>query len=260
MVSYQTVPYTHFHELIDTCTKHAQAIESHVKSLSEKARVIGTPSDTSETRARIDEDERRLHELASKTKTILTNLADVVRTRKHELSRDDYNKVTKIETAIKNATKNYQDAITNISKRRQEFKIPNNNALIDFENDNSDDNEFHRSLQLQKQIRDKNQLLVRENEEQFAIEEEIQQVQTDILEINHIMRDIGAIVAEQSPIIANVEVNIVTATDNIVAGNHQLTSAAGYQKKYRKKLCWLLIIFLIIAVIIAIILVVKLKG
>jgi t-SNARE complex subunit (syntaxin) len=43
------------------------------------------------------------------------------------------------------------------------------------------------------------------------------------------MRDIGAIVAEQSPIIANIEQNVTAANDNIIAGNQQLTSASRYQ-------------------------------
>jgi len=45
------------------------------------------------------------------------------------------------------------------------------------------------------------------------------------------MRDIGAIVSEQSPIIAGIEINIIAANDNIVAGNQQLTSASTYQVK-----------------------------
>ncbi len=52
---------------------------------------------------------------------------------------------------------------------------------------------------------------------------------TDIIEINHIMRDIGAIVSEQSPIIADVERNVNAANDNIIAGNNQLTSASRHQ-------------------------------
>jgi t-SNARE complex subunit (syntaxin) len=43
------------------------------------------------------------------------------------------------------------------------------------------------------------------------------------------MRDIGAIVSEQSPIIAGVEQTVIAATDNIIAGNQQLTGAARYQ-------------------------------
>ena len=43
------------------------------------------------------------------------------------------------------------------------------------------------------------------------------------------MRDIGAIVSEASPIIANIEQNVTTANDNIVAGNHQLISASRHQ-------------------------------
>jgi hypothetical protein len=43
------------------------------------------------------------------------------------------------------------------------------------------------------------------------------------------MRDIGAIVSEQSPIIAGIEQTVVAATDHIVAGNNQLTSASRHQ-------------------------------
>lgn len=43
------------------------------------------------------------------------------------------------------------------------------------------------------------------------------------------MRDIAAIVSEQSPIIANIEQNVTGANDHIVAGNQQLTSASRHQ-------------------------------
>jgi hypothetical protein len=43
------------------------------------------------------------------------------------------------------------------------------------------------------------------------------------------MRDIGAIVSEQSPIIAGVEQTVIAANDNIIAGNQQLIGASNYQ-------------------------------
>lgn len=43
------------------------------------------------------------------------------------------------------------------------------------------------------------------------------------------MRDIGAMVSEQSPIIGQIEEHVIGANDNIVAGNDQLTRAAGHQ-------------------------------
>ncbi|CAF3365208.1 unnamed protein product [Rotaria sp. Silwood1] len=259
MSSYQTAPYTHFHELVDTWTKHAQAIETQVKNLSEKARVLGTSSDTPEIRSRLDEDERRLHNLATKTKTVLKELADEMTKRKKELSRNDLDMVTKVKTAMINALKNYEDAITSVSKRRQQYQSTSNDTLIDFENANLSEDDVHRRLQLQQQMKMNNNLLIRQNEEQFAIEEQVQLVQADVIEINHMMRDIGAIVSEQSPIIAGIEQTVTTANDNIIAGNQQLLGASRHQKKYRKKLCWLLLIFLVIAVIVAIVIIIKLK-
>lgn len=43
------------------------------------------------------------------------------------------------------------------------------------------------------------------------------------------MRDIASMVAETSPIIANIEDAVTTANDNILSGNQHLTSASGYQ-------------------------------
>jgi len=159
-----------------------------------------------------------------------------------------------------NALKQYTDIVTDVSKRRQQFPNHNNATIIDLGDDDLTQDDIQKSLQLQKQIRMRNELLIQQNDEQFAIEEQIQQVQTDVIEINHMMRDIGSIVAEQSPIIAGIEQNVVAANDNIIAGNQQLNSASRFQKKYRKKLCWLLLIFLVIAVIVAIIIIVKFKG
>lgn len=43
------------------------------------------------------------------------------------------------------------------------------------------------------------------------------------------MRDIGAIVSEQSPIIAGVEERVSAANDNIVSGNRELQGASRSQ-------------------------------
>ncbi|CAF1320512.1 unnamed protein product [Adineta ricciae] len=258
MAAYQTT-YTHFHELIDTWTRHAQSIETQVKNLSEKARVLGTASDTVEVRQRLDEDEQRLHALATKTKSILKELADEMTKRKKDLQRNDLEMVNKVKSAMNSALKHYGDVVTDISKRRQQVPNPNQDTLIDFENHALTEEDVRQRLQLQRQMQMNNDLLVRQNEEQFAIEEQVQTVQTDIIEINHIMRDIGAIVSEQSPIIANVEQTIIAANDHIIAGNDRLTSAAKYQKKYRKKLCCLLAVFLVIAILVVVIVLIKLK-
>ena len=43
------------------------------------------------------------------------------------------------------------------------------------------------------------------------------------------MRDIASMVAETSPMIANIEEAVAGTNDNIVAGNNQLASALGHQ-------------------------------
>ncbi|CAF3565889.1 unnamed protein product [Rotaria socialis] len=259
MSSYQTAPYTHFHELVDTWTKYSQAIESQVKNLTERARALGTPSDTPEFRSRLDDDEQRLHTIANKTKTILKELVEEMNKIKKDLSRNDLDMITKVKGAMTNAMKSYEEIITSVSKRRQQFAHSSNNTLIEFGDSHGNEDDIHQRLQLQQQMKTNNSLLIQQNEEQFFIEDQVQIVQGDVIQINHIMRDIGTITSEQSSIIAGIERNVTGATDHIIAGNQQLLGASRHQKKYRKKICCLLLIFLVIAVIVAIVIVVKLK-
>lgn len=259
MAGYQSIPYTTLHELLDTLANRSRTIETQTKKLSEKLRFFGTSQDTRIHRTRLDEDEKRLETITIETKSLSGKLLEEIKKRKKEFSKTDLVKVENVQTAISTAFANYEAIVKEIGAARKRFPNPSDSTLIDFGDDDEDDQNRQQYLQTQRQIRADNERLRKENEEQFAIEEQIIKVHDDIVQINQIMRDITTIVTEATPIIRNIENQIETTNDNILSANSRLASAAGHQKSYRKKLCCILIAAFVAAVILTIILVIKLR-
>eukprot|EP01134_Creolimax_fragrantissima_P000470 CFRG0470T1 len=84
-------------------------------------------------------------------------------------------------------------------------------------------------------------------------EEGIRAIETSISEVNEIFRDLGAIVLEQGQMLDDIEHNVVTVHETVVAGSTEVRAAENYQKKARGKMCCLLYIFLIILAIVLLI-------
>ncbi|CAL1543414.1 unnamed protein product [Lymnaea stagnalis] len=82
----------------------------------------------------------------------------------------------------------------------------------------------------------------------------------DILDVNEIFRELGALVHTQGEVLDTIDSNVEVAYSNVESGNEQLIKAAEYQRKSRKKMCCLVVIFLVIAVVITIIVVVSIKA
>jgi len=85
-------------------------------------------------------------------------------------------------------------------------------------------------------------------------EEAIRNLERDIIDINDIFKELGAMVSEQGEIIDSIESNVERAHDQVETGAVHLEKAKVYQAKSRKKMCCLLLILLIVAGVIAIIL------
>ncbi|KXS10681.1 t-SNARE [Gonapodya prolifera JEL478] len=98
------------------------------------------------------------------------------------------------------------------------------------------------------------QLLDNEIEYNDAIiaerEEDLKQIETSILEVNEIFRDLGTIVHEQQYMLDNIESNVVSVASNVETANVELRTASRYQKLARNKMCWLLLIVAITAAVI----------
>lgn len=108
--------------------------------------------------------------------------------------------------------------------------------------------------QIQDQIIEDDLTLIRDREER------IRQLESDILDVNEIFKDLATMVNEQGETIDSIEGNVDKAYTNVETGTSQLAKAAEYQKKSRKKMCILLVILVIIAAVVTIIIVASVKS
>eukprot|EP01105_Mastigella_eilhardi_P014452 TRINITY_DN3294_c0_g1_i2.p1 TRINITY_DN3294_c0_g1~~TRINITY_DN3294_c0_g1_i2.p1 ORF type:complete len:170 (+),score=69.16 TRINITY_DN3294_c0_g1_i2:412-921(+) len=86
-------------------------------------------------------------------------------------------------------------------------------------------------------------------------EEGIKMLETKVLEVNDIFRDLSTLVQEQGVMIDNIESNIEVSLERTTKGVGELEQAQKYAKKSTKKLWCLLILalgFLVVAIIIVI--------
>merc|ERR1712096_600088 len=71
-------------------------------------------------------------------------------------------------------------------------------------------------------------------------EEKMHQIESDVQEINEMFMDLNELVMEQQEQIDTIEENVIQVRDNTEQAVSEVTKAQEYQKKKRKKMCYLL--------------------
>ncbi|XP_065889537.1 syntaxin-7-like isoform X2 [Dysidea avara] len=90
-------------------------------------------------------------------------------------------------------------------------------------------------------------------------ERDMRQLETDIVQINDIFRDLGTMVYEQGEIIDSIEANVEQGAHRVTEGNKQLVKAIKHQRSKRKLCCCFWCILITIAIVILIVVLVLLK-
>ena len=81
-------------------------------------------------------------------------------------------------------------------------------------------------------------------------EEGIKEIESAILEVNEIFRDLGQLVNEQQGMLDNIESNIESTVVRTNDATKELTQANKHQKNARKELCCMLLLLVLAAVVI----------
>lgn len=92
---------------------------------------------------------------------------------------------------------------------------------------------------------------------QLEREQRVHQLESDIIDINEIMRDLSAMVHTQGEMVDSIEQNVETAHGHVEEGRQELVKAAAYQNKSRRRLCFCILLLVVVLIIIGIILAVK---
>ncbi|XP_053384911.1 syntaxin-12-like [Mercenaria mercenaria] len=243
-----------FDEEFSQITRNISSINNGANVIEKAAKAIGTDRDNGQAGDKI----HHVSQDTAKTVTATTRLLKQLSKRRLDRSQKlQIDKVThdfqeslqRFQSLQKKATEKVRDA------SRKEAQKPKKSAWLDDEDDEPliEDDSRRQQLMAQEQVIDDDLALIREREEQ------IRALEGDILDVNEIFRDLGAMVHDQGEQIDTIEANVEKAYTDVEQGTGQLSKAATYQKKARKKMCCLVLIFVIIAAIIAIIIAVSVK-
>jgi len=105
-------------------------------------------------------------------------------------------------------------------------------------------------------VNQRQQFSVIENDREFLEaqmeerEKGIKEIETTIIEINEITKDLGLLVHEQGSMIDNIESHIDTAVMQSSLGVEELRQASDYQKSGKGKMCWIILIISVVLIIV----------
>jgi len=91
-------------------------------------------------------------------------------------------------------------------------------------------------------------------------EREIAGIQRQVVEVNEIFRDIGRMIAEQSPAVENIQSHISEVVGNVKIADDEVIEADSLHRSSRKKLCFIVLGIVIVAAICVIVVVIVLKA
>lgn len=244
--------------LIQEVQDNTQHFSSNVAILERRMRLLNTGQDSVRLREEIIQLAKDTVQLAKITDSSLKKLNQqsmgmgqsdrLVYTR---LAKAFQTSVQKFQLLQKSVADLEQDLITR-ARSASTSKTPDS-----YQPDSTEDQEadlvHHDSLARQRQMQfDENEAAQLEQRER-----EMRQLETDILDINDIFRDLGTMVHEQGELVDNIETHVETAAVRVESGNKQLEKAARHKKCSRKLTCMIacILIGVLVAIVVAILII-----
>ncbi|XP_061184010.1 syntaxin-7-like [Saccostrea echinata] len=249
-----------FSKICNEIKANISNINVGANSVEKLMRAIGTDRDSLETRDRIHEVSTKTNKIVQETTRQMRTIAAMTgleRQQKFQVDRlknDFQDSVQRFTSLQKRAAEQVKKTVKLSS---QKPKPKSSGGWMDDEDDEVKFLEQERKReeqQIQDQIIEDDLALIRDREER------IRQLESDILDVNEIFKDLATLVNEQGETIDSIEANVDKAYTNVESGTSQLSKAAEYQRKSRKKMCILLVILVIIAAVVTIIIVAAVKS
>uniref|UniRef100_H2ZSY9 Syntaxin-7 n=1 Tax=Latimeria chalumnae TaxID=7897 RepID=H2ZSY9_LATCH len=216
---------------------------------------LGTAQDTSDLRQQLQQKQQYVNQLAKETDRRIKDFAALPTTteqRQRKIQKD------RLVNDFSAALANFQRIQRQAAEKEKEFvaRVRANSRLSGGLPDEgfkagtllSFESETPSQVQAQDDaITEQDLELIKERESA------IRQLESDIMDINEIFKDLGVMVHEQGDMIDSIEANVENAEVSVQQANQQLSRAADYQRKSRKRICILIVILVIACVVIGLI-------
>ncbi|XP_062342944.1 syntaxin-12 isoform X1 [Osmerus eperlanus] len=269
--SYRSLPRD-FNSLIQTCSSNIQKITQNTAQIKSMVNQLGTRQDTSELQDRLQQIQHYTNQLAKETNKHLKDLGSVplpsspseqlvrelgINTDPHPQRQQKIQK-DRLMNDFSAALNNFQAVQRRAAEKEKESVAraragsrlsadegANDEQLVSF--DNQEDWGQTSSQVEEAAITEEDLELIKDRETN------IRQLESDILDVNQIFKDLAVMIHDQGEMIDSIEANVENAEVHVERGAEQLQRAAYYQQKSRKKMCILAMVMSVVLVILGII-------
>ncbi|XP_022237088.1 syntaxin-12-like isoform X2 [Limulus polyphemus] len=221
-----------FNQLSDTISSNIFAINNSATSLDRAQKQLGTKTDSSSFRDRIHATQQLANETVSDTTICLKQLSELV----EKGNKQQKLQLERLKNEFKDTVQRYS-SVQKLVATKMKYTLLNvmpNPIHPTVEWGIEDDNEENQALlEEEKQRMQKQKQLDSELEVEQALLEEreqrIREIESDMLDVNQIFRDLASMVHEQGEVINTIADNIDNTCYNVEEGASQLQKASEYQ-------------------------------
>jgi len=233
-----------------------QKILQNVSSMQRMIAQIGTPQDNQQLQNQLHQIQHYAGEMAKDTSRHLHELSNGVSVLSQSEQKNWRLNRERLHNDFTKALNSFQAAQRTAAQKEKEvlkkakaaagvgggLQGPGQRNLIDIEEGSP-----------QEEVQRKQQMLMQEEYDMEQLQErqrQINQLESDILDVNTIFKDLATLVHDQGEVIDSIEANVESTHVRVQEGTEQLRQAETYKNKARKKKFILAIILIIVLAII----------
>lgn len=228
---------TEMFALCENITTNVYTINSSLKQLDDAFKVLGTARDNQAVRDKIHVTQLSTNQIIAQTTKDLHRLTVVVR----KGDKQQKLQVDKLTSRFKEAVQTYSAKQKQVADKMKMCMLPSEVAAQEDEETNSWEKSEEELTRIAKLKQEQHNL---EFDHGMLLEQEqrIKQIEEDILDVNQIMRELGAMVHQQDESINMIETHVENVYGGVESGRQELEKASEYLNKRRRKNLTLFII------------------
>jgi len=237
-------------------TNNINQLNSNIPQIQKILFKLGTPQDSDELR-----DSLRI--LIGKTRDLIRDTSQALRQFSTELesSPGDRSKNKLLQGRLtkdfQNCCQKFQDLSRQSAQKERDFPLPKPSASrgrgVNIFDDSQQPEEKKALLSERTQFvqveydREFNEFQISDREKG------IKEIETAMLEVNEISRDLNNLVFEQGKMIDNIESHIDTTVHETTVAVEEVRAADQYDRSGRSKICWIVCIITVVLIVVLVI-------
>uniref|UniRef100_S4R478 Si:ch211-208k15.1 n=1 Tax=Petromyzon marinus TaxID=7757 RepID=S4R478_PETMA len=241
-----------FRELSQEISKNIFQINGSVSALDKQLQKLGAASDSRDLRQQLHNNQQRSNQLITDTASSLRHLANLAR----KSTKQDRLQLDRLKSQFSETLRSYQQTQKKISQKTKEVISSEQRAAIQAppppptptgaatprsSGDADEDEHGWDSKKMVSAESTEEQLTHKDLEDIQVRHEAIQQLESDLLDVNSIFKDLAAMVHEQGGTVDSIVHHVESASSNVEGANENLIAASKHQAKSRKKTCFIII-------------------